>query len=170
MCCVSSRQPTSGLCQKHPTYRALPTADVWAALTIATVTVVSERLKASSSSSTTTSGSEVDEPSRSSSSSSKSRGQQEICEPAARALSAALALAVSGGLLVCTVLQAWGPHLILATGADPLLLPSALTYLRSPPVAAGLLALIASAPRCLCCPVVVVCGFNEVSCAVLCAG
>lgn len=55
---------------------------------------------------------------------------------ASLALSCSAAIAVAGGVLVCAILQLWGPRLLLATGADAALLGPALTYLRIRAVAA----------------------------------
>jgi Na+-driven multidrug efflux pump len=73
---------------------------IWNALAIATVTLVAERLKDNDD------------------------------HAASLALSCSLALAAAGGLLVCGVLQAWGPWLLARTGAEAAILPYALTYLR----------------------------------------
>lgn len=99
----------------------------FAALTIATVSVVSDRLKQHSISSSIDSSMDCADPAADSSASS---GAADVCEPAARALASALFLAACGGAMVCGVLTVFGRGLILATGADPVLLPAALAYLR----------------------------------------
>ena len=65
-------------------------------------------------------------------------------ESAGRAVSAALACALGGGLAVAATVLRFGPSLLLATGADPALLGPALTYLRIRAVSipAGTLSLV----------------------------
>lgn len=49
---------------------------------------------------------------------------------ASRSLTCSLLIALAGGLVVCCVLQLWGPRLLAATGAEAALLPYSLRYLR----------------------------------------
>jgi Na+-driven multidrug efflux pump len=91
---------------------------VWAGLSVATVTLVAERLRSSSLSSGSSSGIGT---------SGKSK---KINRPASHILTTALAVAVLGGAAVTAILLSYPEAILRATGADASLLAAASGYLR----------------------------------------